>query len=356
MTQDGAWWSKRWLEPITSQRDLRMRLRKGRVAARRGRVEELTVRPGLVTATVNRETGDSGSVKMRMSPISDDEWDRVIERLSSEASHAALLLAGRISEETVELMEEEGAELFPFDLNDLSYFCTCEDERASLCVHQVAVHYALADAIEADPFVLLEFRGRSRDQLMDALHRARPGVMQEGAEPSAERRADDEHEGTEPAEALASGYWEGERIPRLAFHLDGAGAENEDALPVVRALGPGPAETPPEVIAHALAPIVRLAARRHVANIVEQVNEEEAAAMSEDTETDSTEETESLDDVLVAAAHEHGSLTSSYVAQALGVSVQEARRYLQWLVEEGRLQVKGRTRGTRYVPPEQASA
>ncbi len=57
-----------------------------------------------------------------------------------------------------------------------------------------------------------------------------------------------------------------------------------------------------------------------------------------------------LDDVLVAAAKKHGALTTGQVSDALGVPANTARRYLQWLVEEKRLAVKGEKRGTRYVP------
>ena len=62
----------------------------------------------------------------------------------------------------------------------------------------------------------------------------------------------------------------------------------------------------------------------------------------------------SMDDVLVAAAYQHGSLTTTFVSDALGVSQGEARRYLRWLVEEGRLVQVGRARGTRYVPTDMA--
>ncbi|MGM0576843.1 MAG: IS66 family insertion sequence element accessory protein TnpA [Myxococcota bacterium] len=59
---------------------------------------------------------------------------------------------------------------------------------------------------------------------------------------------------------------------------------------------------------------------------------------------------ESLDDLLVAAAGRHGYLKTGMVADALDVSSATARRYLKWLVEEGRLRRVGKKRGTRYFP------
>lgn len=58
---------------------------------------------------------------------------------------------------------------------------------------------------------------------------------------------------------------------------------------------------------------------------------------------------DSLDTVLVMAAHKHGALQTGQVAAALDVSRAVARRYLTWLCEEGRLRRVGYKRGTRYL-------
>ncbi|MCB9728176.1 MAG: hypothetical protein H6744_09965 [Deltaproteobacteria bacterium] len=337
-TTEGAWWTQRWVDPLEEARDLRQKLRKGRVLTRRGRVTEMDVRPGLVTAMVAEDTGVPSSVRLRQPVIQEAVWSRVVERIARSAGQASQLLQGRITEQMVQYFEEEGAELFPFDQHDLTYFCTCRDD-AAVCVHAVAVHYALADVINGDPLVIFEFRGRSRAELMEALRGARTTVIDDSA--GGEEEAVD----TEVADSLLDTYWKAGIIPHLAFRLSAGDLEEGAALPVIRALGPGPGETSPDEIADVLAPIVRMG-RRRVEELVEQVTEEDVPDAPNPTSA------ESLDDVLVAAAYQHGSLTSSFVADALGVSVLEARRYLQWLVDEGRLAQVGRARGTRYVPLE----
>lgn len=341
----GVWWVQRWLDPIVEAKELRVKVRKGRIVARRGRVENLTVRAGLVTATVEGESGGSHSVRLRQAMIHAASWDAVMEKIAGSAGLTALLLAGRISEDMVQLFASTGAELFPFDRHDLTYFCTCPDEGA-VCLHSVAVHIALSEAIAADPMVLLEFRGRSRGELITAL-RGRKGQVFE--EVPAEEPTVAEAE-TEEATVLADGFWEAGVMPHLAFRLNALRDDEEQNLPVVRALGPGPAETSPEAIADALAPIARMAKRR-IAEILDRVVEEDEIPQGM-----RVAKAESLDDVLVAAAYQHGALTSAFVSEALGVSQLEARRYLLWLVDEGRLQKVGRARGTKYVPPEASAA
>jgi len=53
MSGDFVWWSQRWMDCVMEARELRARVRKGRVLARRGRVGAIEVRPGLVTAQVS---------------------------------------------------------------------------------------------------------------------------------------------------------------------------------------------------------------------------------------------------------------------------------------------------------------
>ena len=46
--------------------------------------------------------------------------------------------------------------------------CTCPDWSVP-CKHASAVLYALAEAFDDDPFLVLAWRGRGRDELLDAL-------------------------------------------------------------------------------------------------------------------------------------------------------------------------------------------
>jgi uncharacterized Zn finger protein len=339
MTKAGVWWSQRWTDLVTQSRELRVTVRKARIVVRRGRVHDLAVRSGLITAEVEDESGTSHSVRLRHRPIDDEVWRSAVECLGKEAGHAAWLLSGRISEDIIHLFDKEGADIFPYDYRDLACFCSCLNDT-EMCVHAVAVHFAFSDAMAGDPFILLEFRGRGREQLMAELkahtsaHLADEGFgQQEGPE-------------LDDVKSLANGYWEAGEVPHLAFRWTGASGSEEEALPVVRALGPGPAETPPEIIADVLSPLVSFAGRR-LAQIIDKVAEEEVALLPE-----SIQDEKSMDEVLVAAAHQHGELTSAFVAEALGIGKPEAQRYLQWMVSQGRLAVIGQKRATKYVPVE----
>ena len=333
MSRGSTHWPERWLDALLECRELRTKIRRGRVLAKRRRVKHMSVNPGMVSATVEDDSGGEESVRLRLGRFDDDVWTDVAERLTSDPGHAARLVTGYIDDDMMEAFDASGAELFPYDIADVNYYCTCDDTDL-LCVHAVALHVALGEAIGADPFVLLELRGRDRGWLVEA------AAMDAQADPGDDSNR--ETDAGDPLESLLDGYWKAGTVPRLAFQRWTSAPADTEALPVVRALGPGPLDTSPDDIAQVLSPLVRVA-RQRLDGWMDQVT----PAMDDAPEAS---QTRSLEEILMEVAHEQGHITSAGVADALGVPVREARRHLQWLVDEGRLRVTGRTRGTRYIP------
>ena len=342
--ESGIWCADRWLDCILESRDLRVKVRKGRVIAKRGRVGDIRIQSGLATAQVNDDSGALYNTRVRQTPFDEEVWEDIVESLQEEVAHSAVLMTGRITEEMMDLFDAAGAELFPYDLQDLTYFCTCSD-MDTVCVHACALHFALSDAMGVDPFVLLEFRGRTRGWLTEQLKGASTqDLLAQGAEVTGDTAA------TEDVQQLAKSYWEAGVLPHLAFRMGQRELDGDETLPVLRALGPGPGETSADLIAEALTPVVVIS-QRQLVNIVDRYLDADPGSLDAPDPTVAT----SMDDVLVAAAYQHGSLTTTFVSDALGVSQSEARRYLRWLVEEGRLVQVGRARGTRYMPTDMAN-
>ena len=113
-----------------------------------------------------------------------------------------------------------------------------------MCVHSVALHFAIADAIGNDPFVLTEFRGQSREALMTALRSARDLVKADPAD--AEQSEAIDHESVD---GLKKRFWKTPSLPHMAFTLRTGDARQSEVLPVVRALGKAPIDTPAETVA-----------------------------------------------------------------------------------------------------------
>jgi len=351
-SSDETWILDRWIAPVLDLPELRHQVRRGKILARKGWVQDLSIRPGLLTAEVTSDSGESHSVKVRMDVIDGPTWLVVVEAISDEAALLADLLRGRLSERLAEIFEEAGHDLFPFDLRDVSNYCSCRED-AVVCTGAVATHIHFAEVIQADPMKLLHYRGKEKEWLVDEVRGKRGGVLQSSARapttgaharPGAARDEAFEKAG----EALRDGFWQRGETPNLSFSIDAEELASNDVLPVVRALGPGPGNTSPEEVIAALAPLVRTG-RLRVEQILDRADAESDVPLPDEVEA--LPQPESLDEMVVAAAHKKGQLTTGSLAKALGLSVREARELLQELVAAGRLKVVGKARGTRYLPP-----
>jgi hypothetical protein len=68
-------------------------------------------------------------------------------------------------------------------------YCSCPDWEVP-CKHIAAVFYLLAEAFDDDPFSILAWRGRSRDEFLAGLHAARGGAVVDPGEPGGVPLAD----------------------------------------------------------------------------------------------------------------------------------------------------------------------
>ncbi len=173
------WWSRRFTGVLESF-GMAGRLARGRNYARRGQVLGFQISCGYVTAQVQGSRPKPYRVRIEVMPLTTPQWRRVEQALAAQALFRARLLAGEMPAEIEQVFADCGTPLFPRSARDLSMSCSCPDWGVP-CKHLAAVCYVLAEAFDADPFGILAWRGRSRDDLLAALRLARRDDAQDGA-------------------------------------------------------------------------------------------------------------------------------------------------------------------------------
>ena len=170
-----TWWGRAWLEALEQRAQLDPnRLPRGRDYARGGSVGELTMAPGEVRAQVQGRKTRPYEVRIRVRRFTDAEWDRVLTAISTRLGHAAALLDGELPPEIAADAARAGLDLLPAG-GEIGPRCTCPDD-ADPCKHSAAACYLVTDALDADPFVLLLLRGRTRDQILAGVRTRRRGT------------------------------------------------------------------------------------------------------------------------------------------------------------------------------------
>ncbi|MFQ5558825.1 MAG: SWIM zinc finger family protein, partial [Acidimicrobiales bacterium] len=167
------WWSKRFADVLESY-GLGARMQRGRRYARQGQVMTLQVEAGLIAAQVQGSRPTPYLVSVRLPEVSDAQWAAIEGELSSRAGLVAALLSGELPDELLDVFAAAGVPLLPDRWADLRASCTCPD-AASPCKHLAAVLYVFADQLDRDPWLLLHWRGRSREEILDLLRSAEPG-------------------------------------------------------------------------------------------------------------------------------------------------------------------------------------
>jgi uncharacterized Zn finger protein len=168
-----SWWSRRFIQVLESFA-IGTRLTRGRSYARKGQVISLDVAPGVVTASVQGSRAQPYRVSVGLAPFPAQTWTKVETRLAEQALYSAQLLAGEMPPEIEQVFADAGAPLFPSAIRELKMSCSCPDSAVP-CKHLAATFYLLAEAFDADPFQILHWRGREREELLARLRELRSG-------------------------------------------------------------------------------------------------------------------------------------------------------------------------------------
>jgi uncharacterized Zn finger protein len=171
-----SWWGKAWIKALEDTALAQQPLKNGRRYAYAGRVGTITVSPGRLAAMV--DGGPEGTFRTVVSvpQLTDVEWTRFLDRVTSRAGHIAALLDKDMPHDLVDAAEDAGIQLLP-GIGDLEPDCDCPDWELP-CQHAAALCYQASWLLDADPFVLLLLRGRGERELLDELHvRKAPTAM-----------------------------------------------------------------------------------------------------------------------------------------------------------------------------------
>ncbi|HEX9080821.1 MAG TPA: SWIM zinc finger family protein [Holophagaceae bacterium] len=165
-----TWWGRLWIRGLEQLGDdYENRLPRGKKYAEDGHVSHFVVKPGEIEARVHgRKTYN---VTLGLPALTSTQWEKALARITQESRFVASLLTGEMPQGLDETFREAGASLYPRVPKELQTHCDCPD-WANPCKHVAAVCYVMAEALDRDPWLLFDLRGKSREDVMQALQAA----------------------------------------------------------------------------------------------------------------------------------------------------------------------------------------
>jgi uncharacterized Zn finger protein len=148
-------------------------MQRGRRYARQGQLVDFDVQPGHLVAQVQGSRRTPYVVTAAAPVLSDEQWGEIETVMRSRVGFAARLLSGEVPHELETVFDDAGVALLPAKWSDMRASCSCPDWE-NPCKHLAATLYVFADRLDADPWLLLAWRGRTRQQLLAHLTQSAP--------------------------------------------------------------------------------------------------------------------------------------------------------------------------------------
>ena len=141
------WWGKAWCDNLERYADYESRLDRGKRYVRTGAVIDLKIQKGKILARVQGTRKTPYKVEIRISPLSEERCQSIIQRCGRKLENLEALLAGDFPEEMQELFQGKDG-LFPAP-REISFNCSCPD-WALLCKHVAAALYGVGVRLDED--------------------------------------------------------------------------------------------------------------------------------------------------------------------------------------------------------------
>ena len=263
-----TWWGKKWIEALKNLGGYYSnRLPRGRTYARAGRVRNINISAGEITSEVIGT--DDYEVTIKIRAFTEKEWEKVFDELGRQAAFVAKLLSGEKPQDIDSALQKCNLSLFPALEKDIEADCSCPD-WANPCKHIAATHYIIGSALDGDPFLLFELRGKSREEVLDALSERQSSHTETGTSPDATEEINETLESKEDdrSELIAIESLSEEEflksksdLTNMSFHI----VENNEPILFFDILAPPPAGVNRKTLQNAFADAYRNAMQNAVA-------------------------------------------------------------------------------------------
>jgi uncharacterized Zn finger protein len=161
-------WGSLWIQSnLQSGRPFRMQ-RGIEYAKDYQRIDNLSINPGQIFATVQGTAPTPYRVKINFEIIPEEGWQRILKNLAGHPLYLIELLDGSLPQDINLIFEENGYSLFPEREKPINAMCSCPDKEIP-CKHIAAVILYIARVLDYNPLLLLELRGKSKNELFNEL-------------------------------------------------------------------------------------------------------------------------------------------------------------------------------------------
>ena len=145
-----------------------------------GQTASFEITTGKISAKVQGRQRRPYTVEISILPFTEDEWNKLMERLAGEAGAVAALMEHQITEAVLSAIKDIGLSLLPDTQDQYQMSCTCDDaqentdnKNAMPCKHVDTLALVIAEHFDNNPMAVFTLRGIQPDTLIERLRMQR---------------------------------------------------------------------------------------------------------------------------------------------------------------------------------------
>ena len=178
--QRGGWIASGW-RILVEEMGLAGDPQQIRALTKGARVLALEVAGGEIQAAVRDVDLGDCEIRIRMQTLDDALWPTLLERVGEHASLSTQLLEGVIPAEAEALFVRLGVSLVPRSMEELTIECGASSDPALLRRPLLVTMRAFGEMLQDDPWLLLQVRGRTRNDIVRVLREQRSHTAKHSA-------------------------------------------------------------------------------------------------------------------------------------------------------------------------------
>lgn len=159
-----TFWGQAWCRNLESYSHYEARLPRGRSYLRQGKVLDLTLETGTISAVV--AGGELYDTLIHIRPLAPDHWQEIVHASQGQVDSLLDLLTGKLGDGLMQILSDPDRGLFPKP-EEIRFDCSCPD-HADLCKHASAVLYGVGMLLDTRPELLFTLRGVDQADLLSA--------------------------------------------------------------------------------------------------------------------------------------------------------------------------------------------
>jgi len=157
-----TFWGQSWCRNLESYQDYESRLPRGRSYLRQGKVYDLKIESGSLSAVVaGSELYDT---RITIQPLPKKQWQQIVKSSAGQVGSMLDLLAGKLGDGLMKVLTDPDGGLFPKP-KEIRFNCSCPD-HADMCKHVSAVLYGVGVLLDTKPELLFTLRGVDQAELL----------------------------------------------------------------------------------------------------------------------------------------------------------------------------------------------